>query len=56
LETIARNASIAQTAHAGVDLYQEAVNLMRFQQAFQASGRIMQVASDLFDTIIGIGR
>lgn len=56
LVTIASNASIALSAQAGVDLDQEAVNLMRFQQAFQASGRIMQVASDLFDTIIGIGR
>jgi flagellar hook-associated protein 1 FlgK len=56
LVTIASNASIALSAQAGVDLDQEAVNLMRYQQAFQASGRIMQVASDLFDTIIGIGR
>lgn len=56
LVTIASNASIALSAQAGVDLDQEAVNLIRFQQAFQASGRIMQVASDLFDTIIGIGR
>lgn len=56
LVTIASNASIALSAQAGVDLDQEAVNLLRFQQAFQASGRIMQVASDLFDTIIGIGR
>lgn len=56
LVTIASNASIALSAQAGVDLDHEAVNLLRFQQAFQASGRIMQVASDLFDTIIGIGR
>jgi len=33
---------------------QEAVNLIRYQQAFEASGRVMQVASDLFDTILGI--
>lgn len=54
LVTIASNASIALSAQAGVDLDQEAVNLVRFQQAFQASGRIMQVASDLFDTLINI--
>ncbi len=54
LVVIASNASIALQAQAGVDLDQEAVNLLRFQQAFQASGRIMQVASDIFDTIIGI--
>jgi len=54
LVTIANNAKIALSAQAGVDLDQEAVNLVRYQQAFQASGRIMQVASDIFDTLINI--
>ena len=54
LDSIAGTARIALSAQAGVDLDQEAVNLVRFQQAFQASGRVMQVASDLFDTLIGI--
>ncbi len=52
--TIASTARIALQAQAGVDLDMEAVNLVRFQQAFQASGRVMQVASDLFDTLLGI--
>jgi flagellar hook-associated protein 1 FlgK len=42
------------SAQAGVDLDTEAINLTRFQQAFQASGRVMQVASNLFDTILAI--
>ena len=54
LATIADNATVSLQAQAGVDLDAEAVNLVRYQQAFQASGRVMQVASDLFDTIIGI--
>jgi flagellar hook-associated protein 1 FlgK len=54
LQVIASNAKIALSSQAGVDLDQEAVNLVRFQQAFQASGRIMQVASDLFSTLINI--
>lgn len=54
LNAIADTASIALEAQAGVDLDNEAVNLVRFQQAFQASGRVMQVASDLFDTLLGI--
>lgn len=54
LQVIASNAKIALSTQAGVDLDQEAVNLVRFQQAFQASGRIMQVASDIFDTLINI--
>lgn len=54
LATISDNAVIAFQTQAGVDLDEEAVNLVRFQQAFQASGRIMQVANDIFDSILGI--
>ncbi len=54
LTAIASSASIALQRQAGVDLDHEAVNLMRYQQAFQASGRAMQVASDIFDTLLGI--
>lgn len=54
LNTIASSAEAALSAQSGVDLDQEAVNLVRFQQAFQASGRVMQVANDLFDTLLGI--
>lgn len=54
IEAIATTARIALQAQAGVDLDQEAVNLVRYQQAFQASGRVMQVASDIFDTLLGI--
>lgn len=56
LETIASSARIALEEQSGVDLDNEAANLIRFQQAFQASGRAMQVASDIFDTLMGIGR
>lgn len=54
LTTIAATARIALEAQSGVDLDAEAVNLIRYQQAFQASGRVMQVASTLFDTLLGI--
>lgn len=54
LQSIANTASIALQSQAGVDLDQEAVNLIRFQQAFQASGRVMQVAKDIFDTLLSI--
>ena len=56
LDAIAATARIALDQQSGVDLDQEAANLIRFQQAFQASGRAMQVASNIFDTLIGIGR
>jgi len=54
LGTIASSAQIVLQQQAGVDLDTEAANLIRFQQAFQASSRAMQVATDLFDTLIGI--
>ena len=56
LETIASSARITFEQQSGVDLDAEAANLIRFQQAFQASGRAMQTASDIFDTLLGIGR
>jgi flagellar hook-associated protein 1 FlgK len=55
LGTIAASARISLEQQAGVDLDTEATNLVRYQQAFQASGRAMQVATDIFDTLIGIG-
>lgn len=54
LTTIAGTARIALESQSGVDLDSEAVNLVHYQQAFQASGRVMQVASDLFDTLLAI--
>jgi flagellar hook-associated protein 1 FlgK len=54
LDAIAGSARIALEARSGVDLEQEAVNLVRFQQAFQASGRAIQVASDVFDTLLAL--
>jgi flagellar hook-associated protein 1 FlgK len=54
VDAIALSARIALDQQAGVDLDEEAVNLVRFQQAFQASGKVMQVASTLFDTILSI--
>ena len=54
LSTIAGSARIALQSQSGVDLDAEAVNLIRFQQAFQASGKAMQVAGTLFDTLLAI--
>jgi flagellar hook-associated protein 1 len=54
LESIANTAKITLQAQAGVSLDNEAANLLRYQQAFQASGRIMQVASDTFNSILAI--
>ncbi|MDT0574698.1 flagellar hook-associated protein FlgK [Croceicoccus sp. F390] len=54
LRTLADGAQSALTAQTGVDLDTEAANLVRFEQAFQASGRVIQVAVDIFDTLLEI--
>lgn len=54
LATVAESARGALQAETAVDLDAEAANLLRFQQAFQASGRVIQAAAEVFDTILGI--
>ncbi|MEG3163422.1 flagellar hook-associated protein FlgK [Sphingomonas sp. PB2P19] len=44
----------ARDAVSGVSLDTEAVDLMRFQQAYQASSRIIQVARETFQSILQI--
>ena len=46
----------AQQSISGVNLDEEAANLLRYQQAYQASGKVMQIASTLFDVLISLGR
>lgn len=52
LTTISDAAKTALIAQTGVDLDTEGVNLVRYQQAFQASGRVMQVASTIFESLL----
>ena len=65
---VARQASIAQTALSvvhdqaiksrdqisGVSLDREAADLIRYQQAYQASAKALQVASQLFETVLQV--
>lgn len=46
----------AQQSVSGVNLDEEAANLLRYQQAYQASGKMMQIASSLFQTVLELGR
>lgn len=48
-------ATNAQQSMSGVNLDEEAANLIRYQQAYQASGKMIQIASTLFDTLISLG-
>lgn len=46
----------AQQSVSGVNLDEEAANLMRYQQAYQAAGKVMQTASKLFDVLLSLGQ
>ena len=54
--TVVSQALQAQQSMSGVNLDEEAANLLRYQQAYQAAGRMIQVAQSLFDTLLQLGR
>jgi flagellar hook-associated protein 1 FlgK len=54
LSIIAGSAAAELLTETGVDLDQEAASLIRLQQAFEANSRVIQVANDIFDTILGL--
>ena len=51
-EAIRDSTRAAQAAFSGVDLDTEAADLIRFQQAYQASAQVLSTARLLFDTLI----
>ena len=48
-------AILNQQSVSGVNLDEEATNLLRYQQAFQASSKMMQIASQMFETLLQLG-
>ena len=54
LEVVRDQAVQARDKVSGVSLDEEAADLIRFQQAYQASAKVMQTANTLFDAILGI--
>jgi flagellar hook-associated protein 1 FlgK len=48
-------ATAAQQSVSGVNLDEEATNLLKYQQAYQAAGKVMQIASTMFDALLAIG-
>lgn len=45
----------SQQSVSGVNLDEEATNLIRYQQAYQAAGKLMQTANSLFDVLLQLG-
>lgn len=54
LSVVATSAETELLRETGVDLDTEAANLVGLQQAFEANSRVLQVATELFDTILGL--
>ena len=57
----ASNALLAQAQGSqadvsGVNLDEEATNLIKYQQAYQAASKVMQIAGTIFDSLLSIGR
>lgn len=51
-EAVYLQAQARVDSHSGVNLDEEAANLMRFQQSYQAAARIMTVSQQIFDSLI----
>jgi flagellar hook-associated protein 1 FlgK len=61
-----RNAEVQRLAYedsvkqrqsvSGVNLDEEAANLLRYQQAYQASAQVIRTANEVFNMLIGITR
>lgn len=54
LAVVSASAEAELLRETGVDLDTEAANLVRLQQAFEANSRVIQVAAQLFDTILDL--
>jgi len=50
--TLVTQLTAQQQAASGVNLDEEAANLMQYQQMYQANSKVIQTASTLFDTIL----
>lgn len=55
-ETLLTQATDARDGLSGVNLDEEAANLMRYQMAYQSAAKVMSVAQTLFDEVLAISR
>ena len=53
---LADHATTALQSLSGVNLDEEAANLLKYQQAYQASAKVLAIAGTLFDQILQIGQ
>jgi flagellar hook-associated protein 1 FlgK len=54
-QALADSAVAAQQSLSGVNLDEEAANLLRYQQAYQAAAKMIDISSKVFDSILALG-
>ena len=54
--TLQRQAEQARNAQSGVNLDEEAANLLKYQQAYQATAQVVAAANEVFSTLLSIFR
>ncbi len=50
--TLSEQAKAERASYSGVNLDEEAADLLKFQQAYQASARVISIADEMFQTLI----
>jgi flagellar hook-associated protein 1 FlgK len=55
-QSLLEQAQTTRDQLSGVNLDEEAANLLRYQQAYQAAARMIDIASSLFDEILAVAR
>lgn len=55
-ETLLRNSQSSVDSRSGVNLDEEAASLIKYELAYNASAQVIQVAQDIFDTLINTFR
>lgn len=55
-QTLLNQSIAARESVSGVNLDEEAANLVRFQQAYQAAAQVIATADSLFETLLGVVR
>jgi len=51
-ESVLSQVTETRDALSGVNLDEEAANLLKYQQAYQAAGRVISLSKDMFDQIL----
>ena len=52
-QALLNQATQSRESLAGVNLDEEAANMLKYQQSYQAAAKVVSIASSLFDTLIG---